>query len=227
MSDNQKNKPAVHKIKQSLQNMNKTCEKWRGNIRKAVDFTGKYVAKTGLNANAVSILGFIIGISAVNFLALNMYGWALLCIAFNRFFDMLDGAVARYNKVTEFGIFLDAALDYIFYAGVIFGFALAYPAQNAVAAAFLLFAFTASSCSMLAYAVIAYRRHSEKALVFDKSPFYLGGFAQGIEVFAAIAVMCLMPFWFMEIAIVVGILCLVKALSIVAAAYYNFVIAEK
>ena len=40
-----------------------------------------------------------------------------------RFFDALDGAIAKNNKPSDFGVFLDTALDYIFYAGVIFGFA--------------------------------------------------------------------------------------------------------
>ena len=99
--------------------------------------------------------------------------------------------------------------------------------QNAVAASFFLFAFTSSACAMLAYAVIAYKKQTEKQIVFDKSPFYLGGFAQGAEVFLASVVLCILPFWFMEFAIVLGILCLVKAFSIMIAAYYNFVIAGK
>ena len=142
----------------------------------------------------------------------------------NRLFDAVDGGIARRSKVTEFGIFLDAALDYIFYTGIIFGFAMANPAENAVAASFLLFGFAASACAMLAYAIVAYKDRSLTDMVFDRSPFYLGGFAQGAETFVAIVLMCLIPGWFLQLAILFGILCLIKAVSIIITAYYNFVI---
>ena len=91
-----------------------------------------------------------------------------MCIVLNRLFDAVDGEIARHSKVTEFGVFLDAALDYIFYTGVIFGFALANPWQNAVAASFLLFAFAASACAMLAYAVVAYKDKALSKVKLDK-----------------------------------------------------------
>ena len=124
-------------------------------FRSFVADSGRKLAKAGVSANVISIAGFIIGMFAVNFLALNMYFWALVCILLNRWCDALDGAVAKINGKTEFGVFLDACLDYIFYAAVIFGFALAQP-QNATSAAFLLFGFTASAAAMLSYAVVAY-----------------------------------------------------------------------
>ena len=193
----------------------------------AMGKTAKYLAKIGVSANVVSVFGFAIGLFAINFLAMEMYGYALFCILINRAFDALDGAIARHSEVTDFGIFLDAALDYIFYAGVIFGFALANPADNAVAAGFLLFAFTSASCALLAYAVVAYKNNSQEKLNLRQSPFYLGGVAQGFETFVALIILCIIPVWFMPIAIILGVLSLVKALSVIAAAYYNFVIAVK
>ena len=50
---------------------------------------------------------------------MEMYATAILCIILNRVCDALDGAIARNSQVTDFGVFLDATLDYIFYAGVI------------------------------------------------------------------------------------------------------------
>lgn len=196
-------------------------------VYKAFDATGKKLAKMGVSANLISILGFIIGVFAINFLSLEMYGYALLCILLNRVFDAVDGAIARHSEITDFGVFLDAALDYIFYAGVIFGFALANPEQNAIAACFLMFAFASAACAMLAYAVIAYKNNSNEKLELNQSPFYLGGFAQGFETFIALIILCIIPVWFMPIAIILGALSLVKTLSVVAAAYYNFVIAVR
>ncbi len=199
----------------------KTCHAGR----RQIDRLGRKTARSGISANTVTITGFVIGIFAINFLSLEMYGYALLCILLNRFFDALDGAIARNSGITDFGVFLDATLDYIFYAGVIFGFALANPGQNAIAACFLLFAFTTAACAMLAYAVVAYKNNSGQKLELNQSPFYLGGLAQGSETFVALIVLCLIPSWFLQIAIILGVLSMVKALSVIAAAYYNFVIA--
>ena len=187
---------------------------------------GAKLAKAGIPANAVSIAGFVIGLLAINFISLQMYATGLLFILINRLCDGLDGAIARKTKITDYGVFLDAVLDYVFYAGVIFAFALANPLQNAVAASFFLCAFTSSACPMLAYAVIAYKNSQNRELL-NNSPFYLGGVAQGSETLIALVLMCVLPGWFMQLAIVFGVLGLVKALTIVVAAYYNFVIAAR
>lgn len=198
-------------------------QKWQSYI----DVWGKKAATYNISANLVSLLGFAIGMLAINFLAMNMYFWALICILANRLFDALDGSIAKLSKPSDFGVFLDAALDYIFYAGVIFGFALANPWENAVAASFLLFGFSASACAMLAYAVIAYKNRRRAEPDLEQSPFYLGGMAQGFETLAALVILCIVPVWFLPIAIILGCWCLVKALMIISAAYFNFVIARK
>lgn len=196
-------------------------------VGKLFDKLGKSMAKAGVSANFVTIVGFVIGLFAINFLSLQMYFTALILILLNRIFDALDGAIARSSKTTDFGVFLDATLDYVFYAGIIFGFALANPMLNAIAASFLLFAFTSSACAMLAYAVIAYKNNNREKMDINQSPFYLGGIAQGSETLIAFVIMCLIPGWFMPIAIILGALSIVKALSVIVAAYYNFVISEK
>lgn len=187
---------------------------------------GARLGKIGIKANWVSWIGFGIGIFAVNFLAMEMYGWALAAILLNRFCDGIDGAIARSTKVTNFGVFLDATLDYIFYGGVIWGFALA-DGGNASAACFLMFGFTAAACAMLAYSVVAYKINSKQELNLDNSPFYLGGIAQGSETFVVLVVLCLVPGWFVQLAAVLGVLSLIKAFSVIVAAYYNFVIMVK
>lgn len=197
-------------------------KKWQAQVNSM----GKDLSKTGVNANMVTIFGFVIGMMSINFLAMNMYFEALMCILINRFCDVLDGAVARAEGVTPFGIFLDACFDFIFYAGVIFGFALANPEENAVAACFLLFGFAASASAMLAYGVVAYKE-AKKENTLNQSPFYLGGIAQGCETLCAFVLLCLMPFAFLPMAIALGCWCLLKALIIVSSAYYKLVINQK
>jgi len=192
-------------------------DKWQ----KKINSWGKEIAKTKISATDLSVFGFIIGMMAVNFLAMNMYFEALVCILINRICDMLDGAVARTKGVTEFGKFIDATLDFIFYGGVIFGFALA-DETNTQAACFLLFAFMASATTMLVYGIIDQKSADPKA-----SPFYLGGLAQGFETLTAFVILCIMPFAFMPIAILLGCWCLIKALIIISRAYYKLNIAKK
>ena len=215
------------KIKQMSERVLGFVKKIYDALYKFFDVLGKKFSKSGVSANWVSLFGFVIGIFAINFLAMEMYGYALFCILINRAFDALDGAIARHSEVTDFGIFLDATLDYIFYAGVILGFALANPAQNAVAAAFLMFGFMAAAATLLSYGVIAYRYNAPQQPEVKQSPFYLGGFAQGAEVIVAFIILCLVPGWFLPIAIILGCLSFVKALSVIATAYYNFVIAPR
>lgn len=213
---------AEYKTSEFCTNSKCVCQKWQ----KKINSLGQEMSENGVNANMVSIFGFVIGMMAINFLAMNMYFEALMCILINRFCDVLDGAVARAEGITKFGVFLDACLDFIFYAGVIFGFALANPEENAVAASFLLFGFTASASAMLAYGVVAYN-DSQKKESLSQSPFYLGGAAQGFETLCAFVLLCLMPFAFLPIAIALGCWCLLKALAIVSSAYYKLVINQK
>ncbi len=215
------------KLKKMFHGCNTMCQTITEKSCAFISATAKYLHQFGITANMISILGFVIGLLAINFLAMSNFATALICILLNRFCDALDGALARHTKVTEFGIFLDATLDYVFYAGLIFGFALANPYQNAVAASFLLFAFTSSACAMLAYAIVAYKNNSRQKLEITKSPFYLGGFAQGFETFVGMVILCVLPSAFLPIAIILGVLCFIKACSVVITAYYNFVIAQR
>lgn len=187
----------------------------------------KWLHKKSVSANMISIFGFIIGMMAINFLAMNMYMEALVCILINRFCDVLDGAVARIEGITKFGIFLDLCLDFVFYAGVIFGFALADPYENAVSACFLLFGFTASSSALLAYGLVTHNSSKKTDNQKLESPFYLGGLAQGFETVCAFVLLCIMPFAFLPIAIALGCWCLLKALIIVSTTYYKLVINEQ
>ena len=227
MAKQAKNKLNTPKLQKFGKNCTKLCQTIIDKSCSAISTAAKYLHKLGISANMISILGFIIGLLAINFLAMSNFVAALICILLNRLFDALDGALARHTQITEFGIFLDATLDYVFYAGLIFGFALANPYENAVAASFLLFAFTSSACAMLAYAIVAYKNNSRQKLEITKSPFYLGGFAQGFETFVGMIILCVLPSAFLPISIILGVLCFVKACSVVITAYYNFVIAQR
>lgn len=141
----------------------------------------------------ISLVGFLIGALALPFLAMQWYFAALLMIVINRLFDGLDGALARRRDLSDAGGFLDIALDFLFYALVPFGFVLASPTLNAVAGAWLLFAFIGTGSSFLAFAAVADKYKLENLDYPHKSFYYLGGLTEGAETILVFVLFCLFP----------------------------------
>jgi phosphatidylglycerophosphate synthase len=172
-----------------------------------------YLAQRGISANAVTILGFSIGLISAAFLYGQAYGPALVCILLNRLFDGLDGAIARATGPTDRGAFLDIALDFFFYATVPFGFALADPAANALASSALLVSFIGTGSSFLAFAIIAEKRGLSSAAFPSKGLYYLGGLTEGTETIVVFTAMCLWPDQFAAIAWLFAALAAITTLS--------------
>jgi phosphatidylglycerophosphate synthase len=164
------------------------------------------IARTGASANALTWIGFAVGLAAVPALALEHYGLGLLLLLANRLFDGLDGAVARRTAPTDTGAYLDIVCDFIFYSAIVFGFALARP-ENAAPAAFLIFSFVGTGSTFLAYAAIAARRGITTEARGRKSIYYLGGLTEGTETILAFILFCLFPARFPLLAAVFGSLC--------------------
>jgi len=163
--------------------------------------------KPTLTADGITLLGFAIGVLALPFLALGWYLAALTAIVLNRLLDGLDGALARRRGITDAGGFLDIALDFLFYALVPFGFALAAPSENALASAWLLFAFIGTGSSFLAFAALAAKHDIDNPGYAHKSFYYLGGLTEGTETILLFALCCLFPMHFALFAWIFGALC--------------------
>lgn len=172
----------------------------------------------GLQADTLTWAGFAVGLLALPLIASGHSGLALLAIALNRLADGLDGAVARLGQPTDRGAFLDITLDFVFYASIPLGFALADPAANGLAAALLLFGFMGTGSSFLAFAVLAARRGLHSTAFPNKGLYYLGGLTESTETIAVFVCMCLWPAWFAPLACGFAALCgLTTATRIVAA----------
>ena len=163
--------------------------------------------KPTLTADGLTLMGFAIGVLALPFLALGWYLAALTAIVLNRLLDGLDGALARRRGITDAGGFLDIALDFLFYALVPFGFALSAPSENALAAAWLLFAFMGTGSSFLAFAALAAKHDIDNPGYAHKSFYYLGGLTEGTETILLFALCCLFPMHFALFAWIFGALC--------------------
>ncbi|MCU6666359.1 Inner membrane protein YnjF [compost metagenome] len=163
--------------------------------------------KPGITPDGITLIGFAIGVLALPFLALGWYLAALVAVLLNRLLDGLDGALARRRGLTDAGGFLDIALDFLFYALVPFGFALADPLNNALPAAWLLFAFIGTGSSFLAFAALAAKHDIDNPGYAHKSFYYLGGLTEGTETLLMFALCCLFPAHFAWLAWVFGALC--------------------
>ncbi|HAS1784772.1 MULTISPECIES: CDP-alcohol phosphatidyltransferase family protein [Enterobacter cloacae complex] len=163
--------------------------------------------KPFITPDGLTLVGFAAGALALPFLALGWYPAALVAIVLNRLLDGLDGALARRRGLTDAGGFLDIALDFLFYALVPFGFALAAPAENALAAAWLLFAFIGTGSSFLAFAALAAKHDIDNPGYAHKSFYYIGGLTEGTETIALFVLCCLFPAHFTLFAWAFGALC--------------------
>lgn len=181
----------------------------------------RLVAKK-FTADQVSVGGFAIGLLAALTISLGFPALAIVPLLVNRAFDGLDGAMARLSSATDRGAFIDIGLDFLFYAAIPLGFALADPGANALAAAVLLAAFLGTGTSFLAYAVIAEKRGLKSSDYPTKSFYYLGGLTEGTETIACFLAMCWWPQYFSGIAYVYAALCTVTTVTRLLAGWRAF-----
>ncbi len=68
--------------------------------------------KLDVNPNILTLISPLFAVASAILFAKHYLLWAGLVILLNGFFDVLDGAVARYhNKTSDFGAFLDSTMD--------------------------------------------------------------------------------------------------------------------
>ena len=167
----------------------------------------------GVRADQVTITGFLLGIVALPLLASQQYTWALVFILLHRVLDGIDGEVARLTIATDRGAFLDIALDFVFYALIPLGFALANVIENALAAAVLLAAFVGTGSSFLAFSLMAQKRKLHAQKFPSKGLYYLGGLTEGAETIAVFVAFCLWPDLFTPLAYGFAFACGLTTLS--------------
>ena len=161
---------------------------------------GRVLVRAGIGADALTWLGFAIGMAAAVAIALQVWMVGLVLLLTSRLLDGLDGSVARLTQPTDAGGFLDIALDFLFYAAIPLAFAMANPTANALPAAVLLASFIGTGSSFLAFAVMAEKRGLTDTALPGKSFYFLGGLTEATETIAVFAAMCLWPEHFAVLA---------------------------
>jgi len=194
----------------------------RPHIDKPLAHMARYLVRWEISANAVTGMGFLLGMGAAGFVASGQFVAGLALFLTSRLLDGLDGAVARQTRLTDLGGYLDITLDFIVYASMVLAFGLADPAANALAAAFLTTSFMAPACTFLAYAIFAAKRGMTTEIRGRKSMYYLGGLTEGFETIVTLSLMCVLPGWFPVIAVVYALMCWVTGGTRIAAAVQAF-----
>jgi phosphatidylglycerophosphate synthase len=191
-------------------------------ISAPLDRVGRWIARAGIPANAVTLSGTVVAIASMTAIAYRAYALGLALIALCRILDGLDGAVARASHRTDLGGYLDIVSDYVFYGGVPLAFAIAAPDQNALPAAALLASFLLTGASFLAFATLAAKRGLASEPQRQKSFFYSNGLMGGTETIAFFVAMALWPAHFATLAWVCAGLCVLTAIQRSAAAVRVF-----
>lgn len=188
-------------------------------VERVLHAAARRCAAAGIRADLVTLAAFAVGLAAAIAIAANALWLALSLIGLNRVLDGLDGIVARLDRPTDRGGFLDITLDFAFYAAVPLAFAALDPQRNALPAAALLASFLINGTSFLAFAIMAQRHGLTSEAQGRKALYFLAGLAEGTETVVAFALMCLLPHFFPIIALAFASLCLISgAARIVVAA---------
>jgi phosphatidylglycerophosphate synthase len=191
-------------------------------VKPPTEWAAARLAARGVTADQATLAGFGFGMVAAILVAFGLTGLAILPLLLNRALDGVDGALARLNGTSERGAFLDISLDFVFYAAIPLAFAAHAPEANALAAAALLAAFTATGTSFLAFAVMAEKRGLRSTAYPSKSFYYLGGLTEGTETIACFLAMCWWPEHFAVIAYVYAALCALTAATRLVAGWRMF-----
>lgn len=176
-------------------------------LRPALMAAGRALVRAGVGADALTWLGFALGMAAAVAIASQLWLTGLALLLVSRLLDGLDGAVARLTQPSDAGAFLDITLDFLFYAAIPLAFALAEPAHNALPAAVLLASFIGTGSSFLAFAALAEKRGLSNSAMPGKGFYFLGGLTEASETLAVFAAMCLWPAHFALLAYGFAVLC--------------------
>jgi len=77
-----------------------------------LDLIVRALARSRINPNVITFLGFVINVLAAYLFAYGYFRWAGLTVFLAGLFDMTDGRVARITgRVTPFGGFFDSVMD--------------------------------------------------------------------------------------------------------------------
>ena len=145
--------------------------------------------------NQITLFSFILGFFCFIFLSQGNIYIALIFFILNRFFDGIDGALARLKEPSDLGGFYDIISDFLIYALLPFGFIL-FDNNNFLSMSFLLTSFIATCSTFLTTAWIFEKKKIKIEQLSKKSFFYSEGLIEGAETI----ILFILMFVFYEVA---------------------------
>lgn len=169
----------------------------RRRLQPALAAAARRLHRVGVGPNALTVVGFLVGVAACVAAGLARWPLALVLWLANRFIDGLDGPVARLGGETDAGGFLDILADFAIYGGFVLGVAVSVP-EARLACVALLVTYYVNGTAFLALSSLGERRRHERG---DERSFqFVGGLAEGTETIIVHSLFCLLPRFAAQIA---------------------------
>lgn len=161
-----------------------------------LDRAARVLEVAGVSPNAVTGIGFVVGIAACAAAAASHWGAAVVLWLANRLLDGIDGPLARRRGATELGGYLDIVADFTIYGGFVVAVGIAVP-EARVACLVLLATYYVSGTAFLALSSLLERRGHRLAdlrVARDgRSLRFVGGLAEGTETVVVYVFIGLIP----------------------------------
>ncbi len=160
-------------------------------LRDPLDLLGRELIRFGVRPNAVTAVGFVVGLGAVAAASQSMWWLALALWLANRAGDGLDGPMARAQEggPTELGGFLDIVADFAIYGAMIAALGYAVP-EARFAALVVLVAYYVNGAAFLAWSGLESNRGAEGD---GRSLLFPSGLAEGTETIVAYIAFLVFP----------------------------------
>lgn len=185
----------------------------RSFVQPSIQTTAQFLLNKGLSANQVTVIAFIVGVSASILIYFGMPVLGVIVLWISGFLDAVDGSMARQSKTTtSWGTVLDVTFDRIVETGIIIALALRHPDPK------ILFLFLILAISIIFTMTIFLTVGAVSDKKSMKSFYYQPGLAERTEGFILFSLLALfqsqLVFWtivFIIIEIITGLQRLLEA----------------
>ena len=176
----------------------------------------QYIAKLFLkfiSPNHMTLIGFGFGVLMCLSIIIDQYLIAIIFLFFNRLSDGLDGVMARLQTPTPLGGYLDIVLDFLIYGGFVLSFGIT-EQNNTFLSMVLLFCYIGTGSTFLAKAAILPSLNNQNLKEeIPKSFHYAVGLVEGTETIVFMFLCLLFPSFFIYLASIFVLLCLITIVS--------------
>ncbi|MFI5343231.1 MAG: CDP-alcohol phosphatidyltransferase family protein [Chlamydiales bacterium] len=159
-----------------------------------------------IHPHAITLAGCLVGIAIWPLLMMHWTGWAIIALLLTGLLDTLDGAVARYLRLTSpQGAALDIFCDRIVEFSILMGLYAVDPATRAIPVLFMLGCILLCITSFLVVGIFSVNEAS-------KGSFYSPGLIERAEAFGFFFLMIFWPTLFKPLAWIFSLLVFLTAL---------------